>query len=258
MKIVYDPSLSLKDIEKEIKKAFQHRKHVKAISESLCLEYRTRLAQAKEDAGENNKAAYLRQLNNVEKQRRLFRNIKYMEDRIKSLETTKVITIEPDGSTREHSSRQSVEDALLDTHREKYHQTEGSSGFLTPEGMALFGSFGEGPRVIDVLEGSFQSPPFISPATNNFFLACKRDTTVNIYTPSLGKRFQAYKDSWSYRKEGTVSINHHMGHYKAVIKDSLLSWLFFQRSNIPLQSGYSPDRHRKGTDLVLDKNIKAL
>ena len=52
LKIEYNPSLSKEDIRREIRQAFKHRKHVKSIAESLSLEYRTRLAQAKEDGEE--------------------------------------------------------------------------------------------------------------------------------------------------------------------------------------------------------------
>ena len=63
---MYDPTLSLKDIENEIKKAYRHRKRIKSIAESLSLEYRTRLAQAKKEAGEGKAATYIHQLNSIE------------------------------------------------------------------------------------------------------------------------------------------------------------------------------------------------
>ena len=46
------------------------------MAERLSLEYKTRLAQAKEDAGEINTAIWLRKQHRIEGQRRLFQNIK--------------------------------------------------------------------------------------------------------------------------------------------------------------------------------------
>ena len=53
---------------------------------------------------------------------------------------------------------------------------------------------------------------------------------------------------------GTASYHHHhVGHYKAVMKDDYLSWFFFQRSDIPMISGYSPERYRECIDLMILK-----
>ena len=55
------------------------------------------------------------------------------------------------------------------------------------------------------------------------------------------------------RKEKTCTYRAHIGHYKAAMRDPCLSWLFFQRSEIPELSGYSPKRHQQGIDLMLLK-----
>jgi hypothetical protein len=47
--------------------------------------------------------------------------------------------------------------------------------------------------------------------------------------------------AWNTRKERTASANHHIGHYKAIMSHSFLSWLFFQRAKIPEQA---PVLHR--------------
>ena len=59
--------------------------------------------------------------------------------------------------------------------------------------------------------------------------------------------------SWANRKEKTTSFHHHMGHYKAVMKDDYLSWFFFQRAEIPSISGYSPAQFRECIDLMILK-----
>ena len=70
---------------------------------SLSLEYRTRLAVAKEEAGEIKAAAYLKSLNLIEQQRKMFQNIKVMEGRIKGGSTSKVTVTSMDGSVKDFS-----------------------------------------------------------------------------------------------------------------------------------------------------------
>ena len=69
LNLVYDPAITLVQIETKIKCAYQERKRCKELAECLSLEYRTQLALAKEAAGEIKSAAYLRKMNHVEAQR---------------------------------------------------------------------------------------------------------------------------------------------------------------------------------------------
>ena len=61
----------------------KQRSKCKKIAKNLSLEYRNQLAKAKEDAGETKAATYLRNLDSIESTRRLFRNIRYLEEKIK-------------------------------------------------------------------------------------------------------------------------------------------------------------------------------
>ena len=51
VRIEYDPTLSLEEVETKIVQAYEQRKICKQEAESLSLEYRTELAMAKEAAG---------------------------------------------------------------------------------------------------------------------------------------------------------------------------------------------------------------
>ena len=68
---------------------------------SLSLEYRTKLAIAKEEAGEVKAAEYIRSLNRIEEQRELFQNIRVMEKKVNSGSTSKVTITSEDGSIQE-------------------------------------------------------------------------------------------------------------------------------------------------------------
>ena len=77
--ITYDSSLSLLQIVEKIKEASRQRIQIKRMAVSLSLEYRTKLALAKEEAGEVKAAEYIRSLNRIEAQRKLYQNIRVME-----------------------------------------------------------------------------------------------------------------------------------------------------------------------------------
>jgi len=59
--------------------------------------------------------------------------------------------------------------------------------------------------------------------------------------------------TWRQRKEATTSADQHFGHYKAIMQQPTLSWLLFQRAEIPTISGFSPSRHRHCVDLMIMK-----
>ena len=107
--------------------------------------------------------------------------------------------------------------------------------------------------MIDVLENDYPLPPTLSPAAVEFVNACKRDKTVFQGVSPIRDCFQAFVPSWKARKEKTVSIHHHMGHYKAILRDDNLCWMFFQRSEVPSVAGYSLLQHQEGVDLVITK-----
>ena len=97
--MLYDQSLSLQQIEQKIIQAYKHRQECIQYDESLSIEYRTQLAMAKEAAGETKAASYLRNINHIEAQRRLFRNIRHMEGKQKGGSTSKVMITTDDSTT---------------------------------------------------------------------------------------------------------------------------------------------------------------
>ena len=179
-----------------------------------------------------------------------------MEDKLKGGATNQV-NVSSDGKTIEITEKDKMEPAILSNNEAKYHMCEGGSILLEPESIELLGKYGEGPRVIDVLDGCMDYPDSFDSSTRAFLDACKRDPTVTngINAPEYGiiNRYFKFKESWRTRKEKTCTYRAHIGHYKAMIKHPYLSWLIFQRSEIPDKSGYSPSRHKQCVDLMILK-----
>jgi len=110
-----------------------------------------------------------------------------------------------------------VEAAVIQENEWKYHQTEGGSQLLDDVFRVNFGSFGEGPEIDAVLNGTYELPAHVSQATQDFLAACKRpDQPAPTPCEPTISCFKDYVHSWKCRKEKTTSAHQHLGHYKVV------------------------------------------
>ena len=128
------------------------------MAESLSLEYRTKLALAKEEAGEGKAANYLRSLNRIEGQRKLFQNIRAMEKKLRGGSTSKVVVTSESGFVTEYTDKKSMEAVIAPANENKWHQTEGGSQLYDEEFINKLGRFCEGPDVDRVMKGDFTFP----------------------------------------------------------------------------------------------------
>ena len=112
LKITYDKSLSVHDIEEKIKETYRQRLKIKRMAESLSLEYRSQLAAAKEAAGQIKAATYIRSLNQIERQRKLFQNIRFMEKKIFGGSTSKVTVTNDSGDVIEYTDKSKMEEVI--------------------------------------------------------------------------------------------------------------------------------------------------
>ena len=252
--ISYDPSMPIQEIRDKKYECYLKRRKCKNIAEQLSLEYRYKLAQAREEAGLGTAASYIRSRNSIETQRRTFRNIRHIEKRMKGASTTHVDVTQPDGSIQEITQQAQMERAMLQENPRKYHQCEtgDSSAFLTQTFIDLFGYHGEGPATLEVLQGTFIPPEDTDEDTKAFLEACKQVNQPPTQQ-SVAARYINMRKSWASRKEKTASNNQHMAHYKCLMEDDTLSWFFYQRAEIPMITGYSPRRHRTCVDLMILK-----
>ena len=134
----------------------------------MSLEYRTQLVVAKEEAGETKAASYLCSLNHIESQRRIFRNIRFMEGKKRDCSTSKLISIQ-NGIEIEHTKREDIEKICADTNDRKYYQTVGQgSQLLLHEYINDLGSYGEGPKITNFIDEYYTFPPSVTQETKDF------------------------------------------------------------------------------------------
>ena len=216
------------------------------MANELSLEYRLKLAMVKEEAGELKSAVFLRNQNRIEEQKRVARNIRRTEGKMKGGSTTKVTIVDVDGNSTHLVNKKEIEMVMAKGNEALGHQTEGGSQLLTPEYIQSLGHHGEGAGTDSILQGTFNFPTDTSEDTRDFILACKFKPEVHtvLDKDNVTTRYQKTKQLWSIRKEKTCTYGKHMGHYKAVMRHDWLSWLFFQKGEIPSISGYAPRRHK--------------
>ena len=166
-----------------------------------------------------------------------------MEGKTRAGATSQIKITNADGTSTDITDPSKMNAALLTNNEKLYHQTDGGSEFLLPENVKLFGNYGEGPAIDSILNSIFVFPEGLRNSTVDFLKNCKRDVGVihsnfpQTYTPNIVSRYQNFLMSWKTRKEKMSTYKENIGHYKAIMKDSFLSWLLFQRSEIPDRSG---------------------
>ena len=125
--------------------------------------------------------------------------------------------------------------------------------------IELLGEYGEGPEVENVMNGTFVPPADTSTATKDFLSACTKHKGAGLLSREQNTvgRYRTNKRSWKVRRETTSTGGKHIGHFQAAMKHKYLTWMIFQRGDIPAVSGYSPKRHRTCVDLMILKKAQS-
>jgi Reverse transcriptase (RNA-dependent DNA polymerase). len=250
LKLTEEPNLSLDKIQKKLALATRSCKQCKKYAPELQMEYRYQLAKAKEAEDNIPAATHIQNLTHQENTRALFCRIRYLERKVSNLSTSRLTISDSTGNTREIFHRSQVERQIMQANEKKYHQAEGISQLTKGQLFKDIGPLGIGPQVTNILRGTYVPPSGTSSATKAFLKEMKTSATYSVCPPIT---FQTFKEGWRKTKEKTSSSGPHFGHYRAAISHPYLAKLFFQRAMIPMTTGYSPSRHRKGIDVMLLK-----
>jgi hypothetical protein len=241
---------SLHDIEASLQGAIKNRKICKKYAEELQMEYRHRLAMAKEAEDNIPAATHIQNLTQQENTRILFRRIRYLEKKMKNLSTTRVTVSRRNGQQYELTKKNDIETSIMRANERKYHQTEGHGQIQKGAILRDLGVMGTGPKVEEVLKGTYRVPHGTTNATRHFLASLARPLG---YRPVPFITYQEFCKGWQMTKECTSSSGPHFGHYKAAITHPQLSTMLYKRAMVPMVTGYSPSRHREGVDVMLLK-----
>ena len=241
-------------VRQKLNDAHAQRREVKMNARAHSYEYRTKLADQMATEGNTTREQHLRNLNKYEDSRRLHRRVRFITGKGTTGSTT-FVTITSGNQTREITERKELEKAIITENLVKYHQTEESCPLLQDNVLDLIGKLGDGPAVAEVLEGNLQSFEGISANTIEFLRMMKRpDTPID---PLPSPTLKDFVDSWKIKKEHTSSMGSHFGHYQAATRDELLACLLWIKMELPMVTGYSPKRHRQGTDCMILKKANS-
>jgi hypothetical protein len=238
------------EAENYLSKAIQERKKCKKYASELQLEYRHRLAKAKEEEDNIPAATHIRNLTMQEDTRQLFRRIRHLEKKVTNLSTSRITITMKDGGSKEITNKQLIERHIIKSNECKYHQTEGKGQLQQGQLLKDLGITGTGPKSSQVLDGSYSPPTGTNHATRQFLRTMKKPSHFFKVQPIT---FSDFCEGWNKAKETTSSNGPHFGHYKAGVTHHQIGPLLYQHSQIPILTGYSPRRHREGIDVMLLK-----
>jgi Endonuclease/Exonuclease/phosphatase family./Reverse transcriptase (RNA-dependent DNA polymerase). len=247
---IKEGSLTAEEIGLKLRQAIRDRKKCKAYAPELQMEYRHRLAKAKEEEDNIPASIHVKNLTKQEDTRILFRRIRYLEKKMSNLSTSRITVKSSNGKQKDIIQKELMERYIIAANEKKYHQTEGHGKLQKGKLLRDIGVMGSGPATRGILMGTYKPPASTDQCTKQFLAKLKCPTNA---TKLPVVSFQEFCTGWSKAKERTSSNGLHFGHYKASLGHPQIAQLLYKRSLIPMITGYSPIRHRQGTDVMLLK-----
>ena len=143
-------------------------------------------------------AVYIHSLNRIEQERKLFQNIRIMEDKIRGGSTLKVVITAADGNIHEFTDKIPMEKVIAASNEKQWHIAEGGSQLHDTQFVNKLGTYGDGTENRKVMDGNFVFPPDTSVDTKYFINACiKLNTTAEQdIEPSVRSRLRSNIKSW--------------------------------------------------------------
>ena len=239
-------------VQKNLDEAWKTYRAVRKDGKKFRQDFIYGLAEAQAEASNLPVETALKNINHRKASRDSWRTINYVLHKLHGKGTTMVI-VTRNGVLVELTSKLEIERALLEEHERKMHQTEGFSQLLYGPLLDDIGLIGNGPQVSNILNGSYIVPDGTETGTrlylSSLIIPNGMDRKREPFT------LDDFKGGWKRMKERTSSHGPaHFGHYKAGCLHKDIALAHFHMAEIPFSGGYSPIRHRKGTDLVLLKS----
>ena len=248
LKVTGETTMTSQQLADELDKAYTSYKKLKKKAYDVRLNFQEALAHTKADQGNGDAVKILRELQHRETVRRTFRQIGSALKPNKG-STTKIHVRTRQGF-KEVTQMLAMEEYIIKENEEKFHQTEGWSPLLQGQLATDLGLYGEGPKVKEVLDGTYKVPDGYHPSVQRWINTLKMDKKQH---RAAHVTLQDYQQGWKIVKEKTASGALHFGHFKSCINAPKIGWVHYTMSMIPMQRGFTPDCWLQGTDVMILK-----
>ena len=191
----------------------------------------------------------------AEEQRRKGRICRRINQKLAGGSVTHVIVTDPDGSQRTCNDKDSIEAACLETHENKYRQTE-DSPFMQDPLLRDFGYQDAYYHAEEILLGIYDIPDGVSIHTRRMIAEMKMPPEILEYDPCPDfVSDHSHTSAWRKAKERTSAgiSGLHFGMFKAQAKDPECASLDASMRSVAYRTGHVYPRWKKGVDVVLLK-----
>ncbi len=201
------------------------------------------------------KATVLRCIREREKQRNTARKIRYLRGKVNSGSTTMVTVQDEAGNRFDLTSKEHIEQAIMKNNEEKYRQSSHTPFYQFPL-VNEFGFKGLTSAAQAVLSGVYESNHPIEDCAQALLEELEMPEKVRELGPQNMKiTKEDYRGFWLKAKENTSCYPAQMSFatMNAGATSDVISQLECNLTNIPLQSGFSPNRWQKFMDVMILK-----
>lgn len=248
-------SYNISQVKSELSDAYQQYKIIKKDGNGSNLrdEWYEQLANAKAEANNTSFASELKKKRQKEKQKRMFKAIKWtISEKIDNTSISE-LTETRNGEEIRLTSRHEIEEAIIKANDNKYRQTNETP--LMSELLPDFGFLGSTQRCKDVLSGDYVPCNPTDEYTRAFIKELAKPPGI----PSIPTTYtkEDYITGWKKMKEHTTSglSGVHFGHHKACATHPILSHFESIMCSIPYASGYAPERYKRSVNAMLLKKV---
>ena len=152
-----DTFFPIEIVQRRLDAAWRLWKTVSKDPDTFRQDFQDGLAEAMADSQDIPKLTALNNIQHREAQRASSSTIRYVLKRLHGGGISMVV-VDINGIPTELTSKTAIEEALIEEHLRKYHQTEGFSPLLIGQLLQDIGLLGDGPRAHEILNGSYVAP----------------------------------------------------------------------------------------------------
>ena len=253
--IVYDPTMSLSQLQDQLEMAYSALRKIKATASEKRATYQEGLIAAYEAQGHPNAAHHVEQMMKREKIRKDNAAIRRATGKEQKGAVAFVLETDGDGATHERRGKEEIEQACLRENDRRFRLASHTSMLQEPQ-INHFGPFGTTPAADAVLAGTWSPPPGTSPYLTELLPYLVQPEAVREAPIDISLDVEAHRKRWKKAKESTSSsplAGLHFGHFIAGAQDEDIGELHAIMDDIPYRTGYVPSRWKQGINCMLGK-----